>query len=291
MRLALDRPDRHPKRIGGLRFRQSGQIAQHHAGPFPIRQRLDSLPKRNPHVRLISNLRRIVHLIEPAPNQRPPLTNPPPNRRPGQVHDGPVQVRRRRLRIPQPPPPPPQPQERVLHQLLSQSPVPNQPERRPHQPRIPSKKQPLDRTIAIAPATHILIVIGHALRMRKPPRRLPPTKGSAARRPRGTRVRHGGVWAPGGPPGLQNRRTAPSVVGGFDSRPPPLTFARRSGEVAKRRRDRKHVKYRENAGEAESHPKDRGHGQTTFRNRRADREQRYPERQRADRNSAKMEQD
>src|SRR5580704_19426945 len=32
----------------------------------------------------------------------------------------------------------------------------------------------------------------------------------------------GGVRAPGGPPGLQNRWTALRVVGGFDSRPPPL---------------------------------------------------------------------
>ena len=37
------------------------------------------------------------------------------------------------------------------------------------------------------------------------------------------RVWFGGVWAPGGLPGLQNRGTARCVVGGFDSRPPPLT--------------------------------------------------------------------
>src|SRR5258708_36908024 len=35
----------------------------------------------------------------------------------------------------------------------------------------------------------------------------------------------GGVWAPGGLPGLQNRGTAHCAVGGFDSRPPPLTCA------------------------------------------------------------------
>src|SRR5215469_1342131 len=44
------------------------------------------------------------------------------------------------------------------------------------------------------------------------------------------RARHGGVWAPGGPPGLQNRRTARSVVGGFDSRPPPPPVLHDPGE-------------------------------------------------------------
>ena len=33
----------------------------------------------------------------------------------------------------------------------------------------------------------------------------------------------GGVWVPGGPPGLQNRRGRASRPGGFDSRPPPPT--------------------------------------------------------------------
>ena len=35
------------------------------------------------------------------------------------------------------------------------------------------------------------------------------------------KVTTGGVWVPGGPPGLQNRWTALRVAGGFDSRPPP----------------------------------------------------------------------
>src|SRR5690242_4883386 len=37
----------------------------------------------------------------------------------------------------------------------------------------------------------------------------------------------GGVRAPGGPPGLQNRCAGDELAGGFDSRPPPLprTFA------------------------------------------------------------------
>ena len=33
---------------------------------------------------------------------------------------------------------------------------------------------------------------------------------------------HGGVWVPGGPRGLQNRREGDELSGGFDSRPPPL---------------------------------------------------------------------
>src|SRR5437899_10280642 len=32
---------------------------------------------------------------------------------------------------------------------------------------------------------------------------------------------HGGVWVPGGPRGLQNRRGGDELPGGFDSRPPP----------------------------------------------------------------------
>ena len=36
-----------------------------------------------------------------------------------------------------------------------------------------------------------------------------------------SRVIGGGVWVPGGPPGLQNQRAACRVAGGFDSRPPP----------------------------------------------------------------------
>ncbi|AWS44494.1 hypothetical protein DKM19_27235 [Streptosporangium sp. 'caverna'] len=36
------------------------------------------------------------------------------------------------------------------------------------------------------------------------------------------RFSRGGVWAPGGPRGLQNRRGRGSRPGGFDSRPPPL---------------------------------------------------------------------
>ena len=35
------------------------------------------------------------------------------------------------------------------------------------------------------------------------------------------KVSSGGVWVPGGPPGLQNRWAALRVAGGFDSRPPP----------------------------------------------------------------------
>ena len=38
------------------------------------------------------------------------------------------------------------------------------------------------------------------------------------------RFSRGGVWAPGGPRGLQNRRGRGSRPGGFDSRPPPLYF-------------------------------------------------------------------
>src|SRR6516225_3947847 len=40
-------------------------------------------------------------------------------------------------------------------------------------------------------------------------------------RPGGGSLGRGGVWVPGGPPGLQNRWTARRAVGGFDSRPPP----------------------------------------------------------------------
>ena len=36
-----------------------------------------------------------------------------------------------------------------------------------------------------------------------------------------SKVMRGGVWVPGGPPGLQNQRAACRVAGGFDSRPPP----------------------------------------------------------------------
>src|SRR5215472_12783048 len=44
------------------------------------------------------------------------------------------------------------------------------------------------------------------------------------------KVGPGGVWVPGGPPGLQNRCAALSVAGGFDSRPPPLP-ARTQGQT------------------------------------------------------------
>src|SRR5262249_62310281 len=50
-----------------------------------------------------------------------------------------------------------------------------------------------------------------------------------------SRVRTGGVWVPGGPPGLQNRWTARRVVGGFDSRPPPPPA--RAGGAMKGARD------------------------------------------------------
>ncbi len=46
---------------------------------------------------------------------------------------------------------------------------------------------------------------------------------------RAGKVEPGGVWVPGGPPGLQNRWTARGVVGGFDSRPPPLLVVRNWG--------------------------------------------------------------
>jgi hypothetical protein len=36
----------------------------------------------------------------------------------------------------------------------------------------------------------------------------------------------GGVWVPGGPRGLQNRRGGDELPGGFDSRPPPLRLTR-----------------------------------------------------------------
>src|ERR1700753_2659709 len=36
-----------------------------------------------------------------------------------------------------------------------------------------------------------------------------------------SKVGGGGVWIPGGSPGLQNQRAACRVAGGFDSRPPP----------------------------------------------------------------------
>src|ERR1700733_12787970 len=38
-----------------------------------------------------------------------------------------------------------------------------------------------------------------------------------------SKVGVGGVWIPGGSPGLQNQRAACRVAGGFDSRPPPPT--------------------------------------------------------------------
>src|SRR5215813_8838927 len=44
------------------------------------------------------------------------------------------------------------------------------------------------------------------------------------------KVGPGGVWVPGGPPGLQNRCAALRVAGGFDSRPPPLP-ARAQGQT------------------------------------------------------------
>src|SRR5258707_8351354 len=48
----------------------------------------------------------------------------------------------------------------------------------------------------------------------------------------------GGVRVPGGPPGLQNRWTAYRVVGGFDSRPPPLLHGLGPGPGQRSRRRR-----------------------------------------------------
>lgn len=39
---------------------------------------------------------------------------------------------------------------------------------------------------------------------------------------RGPSTPSGGVWAPGGPPRLQNECAGEELAGGFDSRPPPL---------------------------------------------------------------------
>jgi hypothetical protein len=50
-----------------------------------------------------------------------------------------------------------------------------------------------------------------------------------------SRVIGGGVWIPGGSPGLQNQRAACRVAGGFDSRPPPPPRPRRAGLGSRRR--------------------------------------------------------
>src|SRR5579875_3172607 len=67
---------------------------------------------------------------------------------------------------------------------------------------------------------------GHRTARRSPSLAGRAVAGRGGRRPRQERGRssvgRAGVRVPGGPPGLQNRWTARDVVGGFDSRPPPL---------------------------------------------------------------------
>src|SRR6185312_3853334 len=50
---------------------------------------------------------------------------------------------------------------------------------------------------------------------------------------RALRSRRGGVWAPGGPRGLQHRRGRAPRSGGFDSRPPPPTRLEGTTEMSR----------------------------------------------------------
>src|ERR687891_1205664 len=60
-------------------------------------------------------------------------------------------------------------------------------------------------------------LVSYASRFESPPGSEPSRSGRLA-----LILDIGGVRAPGGPPGLQNRCAGDELAGGFDSRPPPL---------------------------------------------------------------------
>src|ERR687891_468366 len=62
-------------------------------------------------------------------------------------------------------------------------------------------------------------LVSYASRFESPPGREPSRSGRLA-----LILDIGGVRAPGGPPGLQNRCAGDELAGGFDSRPPPRIY-------------------------------------------------------------------
>lgn len=119
---ALDRPDRDSERVRRLRLGQADQVSQHDTSALTVGQSRQGAPEHqvSRHVAILDLSDQPVTGIQ---RQRPPLNRQPAHRRPRQVDDRALQVRRRRLLVAQPRPSPPQPQERFLSQLLGHVPV------------------------------------------------------------------------------------------------------------------------------------------------------------------------